>query len=130
MPTGIPAQDTAALMRTFDAGQFTQGTTKDFSDRDPMHSFDMTRITTPHIFFAVFSVAKIDPSGGFHGFLNRLLLDFNSEMRGFWAIVLVLVGDPSSGKSPALDLILDAIKKIDADLAREYQTARGDWSQR
>ena len=88
MPTGIPAQDAAALMRTFDAGQFTQGTTKDFSDRDPMHSFDMTRITTPHIFFAVFSVAEIDPSGGFRGYLNRLLLDLDAEMRGFWAIVL------------------------------------------
>jgi|TARA_B110000908_G_scaffold46518_1_gene56700 hypothetical protein len=35
-----------------------------------------------------FSVAEIDPSGGFRGYLNRLLLDLDAEMRGFWAIVL------------------------------------------
>lgn len=39
----------------------------------------------------------------------------------------MLIGDPSSGKSPALDAILDPVKAIDNALSAEYQTARQDW---
>src|SRR5680860_651762 len=40
----------------------------------------------------------------------------------------MLIGDPSSGKSPALDAILDPIKEIDNALSAEYQTARREWA--
>lgn len=40
----------------------------------------------------------------------------------------ILVGDPSSGKSPALDAVLDPIKEIDAQLSRDYQAERAEWS--
>jgi len=39
----------------------------------------------------------------------------------------MLVGDPSSGKSPALDAILDPIKAIDNDLSDQYRIARQEW---
>ncbi len=39
----------------------------------------------------------------------------------------MLVGDPSSGKSPALDAVLDPIKEIDAEFSREYAAERKAW---
>jgi hypothetical protein len=39
----------------------------------------------------------------------------------------MLIGDPSAGKSPALDAVLDPVKEIDGELSREYQTERTDW---
>ncbi len=41
-----------------------------------------------------------------------------------WAM---LVGEPSSGKSPALDAVLDPIKEIDRDLARDFRADRLAW---
>ncbi|MEI4264241.1 YfjI family protein [Roseovarius sp. D0-M9] len=40
----------------------------------------------------------------------------------------MLVGDPSSGKSPALDAILDPVKQIDNALSAEYATNRQEWA--
>lgn len=40
---------------------------------------------------------------------------------------VMLVGDPSAGKSPALDAVLDPVKDIERDLAEEYRQARADW---
>ncbi len=40
----------------------------------------------------------------------------------------MLVGDPSAGKSPALDAVLDPIKEIDAELSRDFQKERTEWS--
>lgn len=40
----------------------------------------------------------------------------------------ILIGDPSAGKSPALDAVLDPIKEIDAQLSRNYQAERAKWS--
>lgn len=40
----------------------------------------------------------------------------------------MLIGDPSAGKSPALDAILDPIKEIDAELTREYKQERTEWA--
>lgn len=40
----------------------------------------------------------------------------------------MLIGDPSAGKSPALDAILDPVKQIDNDLSAEYLTARKKWA--
>ena len=37
------------------------------------------------------------------------------------------VGDPSSGKSPALDAVLDPIREIEKDLAEDYKAARDEW---
>ena len=37
------------------------------------------------------------------------------------------VGDPSSGKSPALDAVLDPVREIERDLAEDYKSARADW---
>ncbi len=39
----------------------------------------------------------------------------------------MLVGDPSSGKSPALDAVLDPIRQIDTDLGAKYQDERKQW---
>lgn len=39
----------------------------------------------------------------------------------------MLVGDPSSGKSPALDAVLDPIKELDAELSRAYIQDRDAW---
>jgi len=39
----------------------------------------------------------------------------------------MLVGDPSSGKSPALDAILDPVKEIDTEFTRDYQNERKEW---
>lgn len=43
-----------------------------------------------------------------------------------WAM---LVGDPSSGKSPALDAVLDPVKAIDAALSKVYLKERAEWSE-
>ncbi len=40
----------------------------------------------------------------------------------------MLIGDPSSGKSPALDAILDPVKQIDNALSAEYSANRQDWA--
>ncbi len=40
----------------------------------------------------------------------------------------MLIGDPSSGKSPALDAILDPVKRIDNALSAEYSANRQDWA--
>jgi putative DNA primase/helicase len=40
---------------------------------------------------------------------------------------VMLVGDPSAGKSPALDAVLDPIKEIERDLSEEYKARRKDW---
>lgn len=40
----------------------------------------------------------------------------------------MLVGDPSSGKSPALDTVLDPLKDIDAALSRQFEQERAEWS--
>lgn len=40
----------------------------------------------------------------------------------------MLIGDPSSGKSPALDAILDPVKMIDNALSADYQSARQEWA--
>ena len=40
----------------------------------------------------------------------------------------MLVGEPSAGKSPALDAILDPIKEIDAELSRVYIDERETWN--
>ena len=40
----------------------------------------------------------------------------------------MLVGDPSSGKSPALDAVLDPLKDIDAALSRQFEQDRAEWS--
>jgi len=40
----------------------------------------------------------------------------------------MLIGDPSSGKSPALDAILDPVKEIDNALSAEYLTKRKKWA--
>ena len=42
-----------------------------------------------------------------------------------WGMV---VGDPSAGKSPALDAVLDPIKEIEAELTQEYLRERDEWS--
>ena len=39
-----------------------------------------------------------------------------------------MIGEPSSGKSPAQDAVLDAIKVIDAEFTREFQKERKTWS--
>ena len=39
----------------------------------------------------------------------------------------MLIGDPSAGKSPALDAVLDPVKEIDGELSREYVNERSDW---
>lgn len=44
-----------------------------------------------------------------------------------WAM---LVGDPSSGKSPALDAIMDVVKEIERELIEAYKVARRDWDAR
>lgn len=40
---------------------------------------------------------------------------------------VMCVGDPSSGKSPALDAVLDPIKEIERSLANEYKARRSEW---
>lgn len=40
----------------------------------------------------------------------------------------MLVGNPSSGKSPALDAVLEPMREIDAALGTVYQQERQDWS--
>lgn len=40
----------------------------------------------------------------------------------------MLIGDPSAGKSPALDAILDPVKQIDNALSAEYLTNRKEWN--
>jgi hypothetical protein len=40
----------------------------------------------------------------------------------------LLIGDPSSGKSPALDAILDPVKQIDNALSLEYRADRKKWA--
>jgi len=39
----------------------------------------------------------------------------------------MLIGDPSSGKSPALDAVLDPLKEIDNELTRQYKEERAAW---
>jgi len=39
----------------------------------------------------------------------------------------MLIGDPSSGKSPALDAVLDPLKEIDSKLTRQYKEERAAW---
>jgi len=39
----------------------------------------------------------------------------------------MLIGEPSSGKSPALDAVLDPIKKIDAEFGREFRKEHKTW---
>lgn len=39
----------------------------------------------------------------------------------------MLVGDPSSGKSPALDAVLDPVKQIDKALSADYIAERDEW---
>ncbi|WP_321363162.1 YfjI family protein [uncultured Celeribacter sp.] len=39
----------------------------------------------------------------------------------------ILVGDPSAGKSPALDAILDPVKEIEQGMSEDYRQARRDW---
>lgn len=41
-----------------------------------------------------------------------------------WAM---LIGNPSAGKSPALDAVIDAIKEIERDLSEDYLAARKKW---
>jgi uncharacterized protein DUF3987 len=41
-----------------------------------------------------------------------------------WAI---LIGDPSAGKSPALDAVLDPVKVIEGEMADTYKAARQKW---
>ena len=43
------------------------------------------------------------------------------------AVRAMPVGDPSSGKSPALDAVLDPVREIERDLAEDYKSARADW---
>lgn len=40
----------------------------------------------------------------------------------------MLIGEPSAGKSPALDAVLDPIKEIDAEFSREYKKEREAWA--
>ncbi|MEW9919355.1 DUF3987 domain-containing protein [Marimonas sp. MJW-29] len=42
----------------------------------------------------------------------------------------ILVGDPSSGKSPGQDAVLDPIKEIDKQLSAEYVGARDNWARK
>ena len=46
------------------------------------------------------------------------------ELSILWGM---LIGEPSSGKSPALDAVLDPIKKIDAEFTREYRNEHDAW---
>lgn len=39
----------------------------------------------------------------------------------------MLIGDPSSGKSPALDAVLDPLREIDNELTRQYKEKRAAW---
>ncbi|MEI4473353.1 YfjI family protein [Frigidibacter sp. MR17.24] len=41
-----------------------------------------------------------------------------------WAM---LVGDPSAGKSPALDAVMDPVKEIERTLAEDYRAQRRSW---
>lgn len=41
-----------------------------------------------------------------------------------WAM---LIGDPSAGKSPALDAVLDPVKAIESEMADAYKAAREKW---
>ncbi|MDF0603919.1 DUF3987 domain-containing protein, partial [Psychromarinibacter sp. C21-152] len=38
-----------------------------------------------------------------------------------------LIGNPSAGKSPALDAVLDPVRDIERDLAETYKTERAEW---
>lgn len=40
---------------------------------------------------------------------------------------VMLVGDPSAGKSPALDAVLDPVKDITRSLSEEYKARRREW---
>ncbi len=40
---------------------------------------------------------------------------------------VMLVGDPSAGKSPALDAVLDPVKEIERELAEAYRKERNEW---
>ncbi|MEP3632378.1 MAG: YfjI family protein [Shimia thalassica] len=40
----------------------------------------------------------------------------------------MLVGDPSSGKSPALDAVLDPLQTIERELLHKYQLEKADWA--
>ena len=39
----------------------------------------------------------------------------------------MLVGEPSAGKSPALDAVMDSVKQIERKMAENYKVARADW---
>lgn len=41
-----------------------------------------------------------------------------------WAM---LIGEPSAGKSPALDAVLDPVKQIERALSEKYRSDRGEW---
>lgn len=41
---------------------------------------------------------------------------------------VMLVGEPSAGKSPALDAVLDPVKEIERELAEIHRKARQDWN--
>lgn len=41
-----------------------------------------------------------------------------------WAM---LVGNPSAGKSPALDAVLDGVKSIEAEMGETYKAAKTEW---
>ena len=43
---------------------------------------------------------------------------------------VMLVGEPSAGKSPALDAVLDPVKEIERGLSEAYKTSRHDWETR
>jgi putative DNA primase/helicase len=43
---------------------------------------------------------------------------------------VMLIGDPSAGKSPALDAVLDPIKDIERGLSEHYKARRKDWEDR
>ncbi|MDO6588537.1 DUF3987 domain-containing protein, partial [Salipiger sp. 1_MG-2023] len=72
--------------------------------------------------------------GSARGLLHQALGHYHSRWFSPWngwreppVLWAMLVGDPSAGKSPALDAVADPVKDIERALSQEYQSARQAW---
>ncbi|WGW04774.1 hypothetical protein [Tropicibacter oceani] len=66
-----------------DLGSFSQGQREVFNPPLLAHEYDLGGLNLPHVFLPLFTLAELDPAGGFMDFLTELMTSIEAEISSY-----------------------------------------------
>lgn len=89
-----PQDANGAIFGPFDLGSFSDGRLRTFGPLR-LQEWDLSDVTLPHIFLGLFTLAEIDPAGGFETYLTELLASVEASIPAY-TLAAVILGNAAS----------------------------------